>query len=73
MTEAEIVDISPPSEPIALARDMVQRAPGCTVAVGVLIYEDGTLWSGCCGHQRKDVLWALQRMIFDLMSDKPKD
>ncbi|KKK73538.1 hypothetical protein LCGC14_2892850, partial [marine sediment metagenome] len=23
MTEAEIVDISPPSEPIALARDMV--------------------------------------------------
>jgi len=73
MTEAEIVDISPPSEPIALARDMVQRAPGCTVAVGVLIYEDGTLWSDCCGHQRKDVLWALQRMIFDLMSDEPED
>ncbi len=73
MTEAEIIDISPPSEPIALARDMVQRAPGCTVAVAVLVREDGTLWHDCCGHQRKDVLWALQRMIFDLMAGGPED
>ena len=73
MTEAEIVDISPPSEPISIARDMVQRAPGCTAAVCVLVREDGTLWSDCCGHQRKDVLWALQRMILDLMADDSED
>ena len=73
MTEAEIVDISPPSEPIAIARNMVQRAPGCVAAVCVLVRVDGTLWQDCCGHQKQSVLWALQRMIFELMSDKPKD
>ncbi len=66
---AEIVDITPPSEPISLAREMTKRTPGSVAAVSVLVYKDGTMWSECCGHHKKDVLWALQDMIFQLMLD----
>ena len=66
----EVADITPGHEPIALARDMVERAPGCTACVCVLVKEDGSLWYDMAGHQRKDILWALQRMIHALMEDE---
>lgn len=65
----ELADITPPSEPISLARGMVVKAPGCAAAVAVLVQDDGTMWFDCCGHHRKDILWALQKMIFELMLD----
>lgn len=64
---AEVSDITPPDEPIALARDMVAEAPGCIAAVCALVRADGTLWMDCCGHERHEILWALQKMIHILM------
>ena len=65
----DIADITPPSEPIALAREMVSRAVGTKAALAVLVREDGSLWYDMAGHQRKDILWALQRMIHKLMDE----
>ncbi len=70
---AEIADITPAHEPIAVARDMVKRAPGCAAAVSILVKSDGTLWCDMAGHQRKDILWALQHMIHRLMSGREED
>lgn len=64
---AEVLDITPTDEPIGLARDMVEAAPGCVAAACVLVRADGSLWSDCCGHQRHEILWALQKMIHALM------
>ena len=66
-TTTEVADITPPHKPVALARDMVERAPGCTAGVCVLVREDGSLWRDMAGQHKKDVLWALQRMIHELM------
>ncbi len=64
---AEVIDITPADEPITLARAMIAEAPGCVVAVAVLVREDGSLWCDCCGHDKQGVLWALQKMIHELM------
>ncbi len=66
---SEVEDITPNHEPISLAREMVERAPGAAAGLCVLVREDGSVWYDMAGHQRADVLWALQRMIHTLMSD----
>ena len=65
----DFADITPKHEPIAVAREMVERAPGCTACLCVLVCEDDSLWYKMAGHQRKDILWALQRMIHQLMDE----
>ena len=64
----DIGDITPPHEPISVARDMVKEAPGCKAAVAVLVREDGSIWQDDCGHERAYVLWALERARQRLMS-----
>lgn len=64
-----VTDITPLHEPIALAREMVERAPDATAAVCILVKSDGSLWYDMSGHRRVDVMWALQRMIHVLMSE----
>ena len=64
---AEIADITPDYEPIALAREMVKRAPGCVAAFCVLVREDGSLWRDTCGHRNLEVLWALEKTRYELL------
>ena len=65
---SDIPDITPLHEPIGVAKDMLERAPGCITAVGILVLGDGSMWFDSAGHARKDVLWALTRMIHELMN-----
>ena len=64
---SEVADITPAHEPIGLAREMVERAPGCVAAVCVLVREDGSMWYDSCGHHRMEVLWALEKLRHQLM------
>ena len=64
-----LADITPKHEPIALAREMVERAPDCTACVCVLVRKNGSIWYDMAGRQRRDILWALQRMIHRLMEE----
>ncbi len=66
---ATIDDITPDHEPISVARDMVERAPGTKAALAVLVREDGSMWYETAGHEQAYVLWALQHMIHKLMND----
>lgn len=66
---SNVVDITNPAEPISLARDMVERAPGCKAALAVLVCEDGSIWSDCNGHSRMEILWALERMKIQILTD----
>lgn len=68
----KVVDISPPHEPISLAREMVDRAPGNKAALAVLVSEDGNIWYEMAGHERAYIMWALQRMVHQLMSAPPE-
>ena len=63
----DVADITPPSEPIALAREMVSRAAGTKAGLAVLVRENGTLWYDMAGHERAYIMWALQRMVHELM------
>ena len=65
--KGEIADITPKHEPIAVARQMVERAPRAKAALAVLVGEDGSIWFDSAGHERAYVLWGLQKMIFKLM------
>lgn len=67
MADNNIADITPAHEPIAVAREMVVRAPGCTAGVCILVKPDGTLWYDMAGSQRCEVLWALNRLSHVLM------
>ncbi len=69
---AEISDITPDHEPIALAKEMVERAPGCKAAVCVLVKADGKLWYDMSGHERAYIMWALQRLTHILMAEAEK-
>ncbi len=64
-----IADITPAYEPVSMARGMVDRAPSATAGVCVLVNENGELWFDMCGHQKKDILWALHKMIHELMEE----
>ena len=61
------------SKPFALAtvvrtRGSTPQKPGSKM----LVREDGTLWFEIAGHERAYLMWALQRMVHDLMNP-PKD
>ena len=64
---SNVVDITNPVEPIALAREMVDRSIGCKAAIAVLVKEDGSLWYDCSGHEVAYILWALEKIKHDLM------
>lgn len=66
---SNVVDITSPAEPISLARDMVERAPGCKAAIAVLVLADGTIWSDCNGHARMEILWALEKMKMQILAN----
>lgn len=70
---AEVHDITPLHEPIGIAREMLERAPECTSGLAVLVQRNGKLWFDSAGHQRKDILWALEKMIYELMKDEDED
>ena len=65
---SNVVDITNPVEPIALAREMVNRAIGCKAAIAVLVKDDGSIWYDCSGHEVAYILWALEKIRYDLMS-----
>ena len=67
---SNVVDITNPVEPIALAREMVERAIGCKAAIAVLVRDDGSLWYDCSGHEQAYILWALEKIKHDLLSDE---
>ena len=67
---AKLADITPPHDPVSIARDMLEKAPGCRAGLYVLIDADDRMHWEMCGHQRKDILWALQKMIHSLMLDE---
>ena len=64
---AKVADITPAYEPISLAREMVEQAPGSVAAFAILIAEDGEMWRRSCGHTKKDVVWACTLTISELM------
>lgn len=63
-----IADITPAHEPVCVAREMVARAPEAKAAAAVLVRKDGSIWYDMTGHERASVLWALQKMIHELMN-----
>ncbi len=65
-----ISDITPKHDPLTLARDMVRVAPGCAAGLYVLIERDGKVTYDMAGHQRAFILWGLQRMMHELMSEE---
>ena len=69
---SEVADITPPHEPISLAREMVERAPGTKAGLAVLVRDDGSLWYDMAGHNRAALMWALQRMVHALMNEPPE-
>jgi hypothetical protein len=68
MADNDVADITPAHDPIAVARDMVERAPGCRAGVCVLVKADGNIWYDCAGRRSADVLWALNCMIHQIMT-----
>lgn len=71
MPGAKIHDITPPHEPISVARNMIERAPAATAGIAVLIDPDGLIWWEMAGHAKKDILWALVKMQQELMESEP--
>jgi len=67
-----VVDITDPAEPIALAREMVDRAIGCKAAVAILVRDDGTIWYDCSGQERMSIVWALEKMKLQILADNPE-
>ena len=65
---ADIVDITPPHEPIGVARDMVKHAVGAKAGLYVLVSADDKVKWNMCGHSRRDILWALEVMKLELMT-----
>ncbi len=59
---AEIIDITPEHSPLALARLMLEAAPDATAGFYCLIDKDDALNYEIAGMQRKDILWAIERM-----------
>lgn len=72
MAAIEIADITPEHEPIALARKMAIEAIGARAGVAILISEDGSLWYRMAGRERAYIMWALQRMVHQLMDTEPE-
>ena len=69
---AKITDITPKHYPLSLAKQMVEKAPGCTAGFCFLVNKDNTIWYDGAGHTQETLLWVLQRMIFILMNDAEK-
>ncbi len=65
----KVIDITDPTEPLSLAREMVERAPGCKAALAVLVRDDGTIWYDCSGQSRMEIVWALSKMKLQVLTD----
>ena len=72
MTANDVADITPDHEPIALARKMAAEAIGARAGIVILIGEDGELWYRMAGRERAYIMWALQRMVHQLMETEPE-
>lgn len=68
-TSVVIADITPEHSPLSLARDMVEMAPECSSGIYVLVHEDGSLTSDMAGRHRMEILWALQKMMHQIMDE----
>ncbi len=66
----DIADITPDHSPVACAKEMLRKAPGCKAGIFCLMLEDGSLDYDSSAFQTKDLLWALEAMKFDLMRDR---
>lgn len=67
---SEVTDITPEHNPIALAREMEERAkqPDCVTGFYILIFKDGTMEYEGCADRKKDLLWALELMKKKVLS-----
>ena len=65
-----VIDITPSRDPISLAREMERKAPKAKAGLAVLIDEDGLVWYDMAGCKNREVLWALQKMIHELMEGR---
>ncbi len=63
-----VADITPKHEPVGLAREMLELAPGTVAGAYVLVQEDGVILFDTCGHDNRSVLWGLQKMCHNLMT-----
>ena len=69
VSAGQVTDITPSHNPVWLAREMLHRAPEAKAGIAILL-NDGELWYDMAGFQRRDILWALQRMIHELMEGR---
>ena len=69
VSKSQVTDITPSHNPVWLAREMVHRAPEAKAGIAILL-NDGELWYDMAGFKRQDILWALQRMIHELMEGR---
>ena len=65
-----VIDITPSHSPVRLAREMEKRAHGVEAGLVVLTDGNGFLWYDMAGNERRDILWALQKMIHELMEGR---
>lgn len=64
---ADVTDITPKHFPIGVAKDMMELCPSAKAAVGIVVNKDDTLWYDMCGMQRKDILWALMKLMLEVL------
>lgn len=69
MSQDNISDITPPTNPVSIARDMLKDAPQASAGAYVLVKENGETVFDMCGEQRQMILWGLQKMILRLLTD----
>ena len=64
-------DITPSHHPVSLLREALQKAQGRGIkaAFVMLIDEEDGMWADACGHEARDLAWALQRQLHELMSE----
>jgi len=70
-----ITDISPVHKPIALIREaerVIQEDGDITAAFVLMIREDDSVWFDGAADKRKDLLWAMERLKFELMQTAAK-
>ncbi len=66
-----VTDITPDHSPVAVAREMVDTAINrkATAGAWVLVSPEGTLISDCAGVRTADLVWALTRMLHEIMHE----
>ncbi len=63
-------NIIPGEYPEAMLEEIKKRIVGAQAIFVVIVKEEGMLWYDSCGHEKRDVLWALECAKIKLMAEE---